>query len=60
QLHKYVHQNYHKHLAKNSLDKLIKDPLSANFKSLRKALSVCYHAPATLIEKLKLRRLEEV
>jgi radical SAM superfamily enzyme YgiQ (UPF0313 family) len=60
QLHKYVHQNYHKHLAKNSLNKLIKDPLGANLKSLRKALSVCYHTPATLIEKLKLRRLEVV
>ncbi len=59
QLHRYVHQNYHKHLAKNSLDKLISDPMHANFKSLKKALSVCYHAPATFIEKLKLRQLEE-
>jgi anaerobic magnesium-protoporphyrin IX monomethyl ester cyclase len=59
QLHKYVHQNYHKHLAKNSLVKLIRDPLSANFKSIRKAVSVIYHAPATLIEGMKLRKLEE-
>jgi len=59
QLHKYVHQNYHKHLAKNSLDKLINDPLGANFKNVKKALSVFYHAPATLIEKFKLRQLEE-
>ncbi|MEO6631943.1 MAG: radical SAM protein [Mucilaginibacter sp.] len=59
QLHKYVHQNYHKHLAKNSLVKLIRNPLSANFKSIRKAVSVIYHAPATLIEGMKLRKLEE-
>ncbi|WP_295791218.1 radical SAM protein [Mucilaginibacter sp.] len=59
QLHKYVHQNYHKHLAKNSLVKLIHNPLSANFKSVRKAVSVIYHAPATLIEGMKLRKLEE-
>ena len=59
QLHKYVHQNYHKHLAKNSLEKLIRNPLSVNYKNLKKALSVCYHAPATFIEKLKLRQLEE-
>jgi radical SAM superfamily enzyme YgiQ (UPF0313 family) len=59
QLHKYVHQNYHKHLAKNSLVKLINNPLSANIKSIRKAVSVLYHAPATLIEGMKLRKLEE-
>ncbi|MDP9079239.1 MAG: B12-binding domain-containing radical SAM protein [Bacteroidota bacterium] len=59
QLHKYVHQNYHKHLAKNSLVKLISNPLSANFKSIRKAASVLYHAPATMIEGMKLRKLEE-
>ncbi|WP_428330846.1 B12-binding domain-containing radical SAM protein [Mucilaginibacter sp.] len=59
QLHRYVHQNYHKHLAKNSMVKLIKNPLSANTKSLRKAISVLYHAPATLIAGFKLKQLEE-
>ena len=58
QLHKYVHQNYHMHLAKNSLLKLLRDPLGTNKKSLRKALTVFYHAPATLVEGLKLRKLE--
>ena len=58
QLHRYVHQNYHKHLAKNSLDKLIANPLKANIKSIRKALSMLYHAPATLIEGIKLKKLE--
>ncbi len=59
QLHRYVHQNYHKHLAKNSLIKLLRNPLRINAKSLRKALSVFYHAPATFIEGLKLKQLEE-
>jgi anaerobic magnesium-protoporphyrin IX monomethyl ester cyclase len=59
QLHRYVHQNYHKHLAKNSLVKLLNNPLGLNAKSLRKALSVFYHAPATFIEGFKLRKLEE-
>jgi len=59
QLHRYVHQNYHKHLAKNSLVKLIRNPLSATSKSLRKAFSVLYHAPATLVEGMKLRKLEK-
>jgi len=58
QLHRYVHQNYHKHLAKNSLVKLFQSPLHTNSKSLRKALSVFYHAPATFIEGFKLRQLE--
>ena len=59
QLHRYVHQNYHKHLAKNSLVKLMRNPFSATSKSLRKAFSVLYHAPATLVEGIKLRKLEK-
>jgi radical SAM superfamily enzyme YgiQ (UPF0313 family) len=58
QLHRYVHQNYHQHLAQNSLAELIKKPLQANAKSLRKALSVFYYTPAAIIGKLKLKRLE--
>jgi anaerobic magnesium-protoporphyrin IX monomethyl ester cyclase len=58
QLHKYVHQNYHKHLAKNSLVKVMRNPFNTNVKSIRKALAVLYYAPATFIEKLKLQKLE--
>lgn len=58
QLHSYVHQNYHKHLAKNSFVKLFKQPSAITKNSLRKALSVFYHTPRTYIEKLKLNRLE--
>jgi anaerobic magnesium-protoporphyrin IX monomethyl ester cyclase len=58
QLHKYVHQNYHQHLAKNSLIRLAKHPFSINGASLKKALSVFYHWPATLIEKYKLKQME--
>ena len=59
QLHSYVHQNYHKHLAKNSLAKLLKEPSAITKTTLRKALSVFYHTPRTYIEKLKLNKLEE-
>jgi anaerobic magnesium-protoporphyrin IX monomethyl ester cyclase len=58
QLHRYVHQNYHKHLAKNSIAKLLRNPFNVNALSLRKALSVFYHTPATFIEGLKLKKLE--
>jgi hypothetical protein len=59
QLHRYVHKNYHKHLAKNSMIKLLNNPLHITAKGLRKALAVFYYAPATFIVGLKLRKLEE-
>jgi len=59
QLHKYVHRNYHQHLAKNSLIQLIKHPLKINLRGVKKALSVFYYAPATLFEKYKLDRTEK-
>jgi len=60
QLHRYVHKNYHKHLAQNSLIKLLRDPFNIRFKNLKKALSFLYYIPATYIEKIKLNRLEKV
>ena len=60
QLHKYVHKNYHMHLAKNSLVKLVKNPLGINVGNLKKALSVFYYTPATYIERLKLHQLEKI
>jgi radical SAM superfamily enzyme YgiQ (UPF0313 family) len=60
QLHRYVHQNYHAHLAKYNLLKLLKDPFKPNVKRIRKAVSFLYHAPATLIEGFKLSKLEKV
>ena len=59
QLHSYVHQNYHKHLAKNSLVNLINNPFAVTKGSLKKALSVFYYTPLTYIEKLKLNSLEK-
>jgi len=59
QLHRYVHQNYHQHLAQNSLKQVLKKPFKTTAANLRKALSVFYHTPATLIEKAKLNRLEK-
>ena len=60
QLHRYVHKNYHKHLAQNSLIKLLRNPFNIRFKNLKKALSFLYYIPATYIEKIKLNRLEKV
>jgi radical SAM superfamily enzyme YgiQ (UPF0313 family) len=60
QLHKYVHQNYHAHLAKYNLVKLLNNPFKLNTKRIRKAVSVLYHAPAMMIERYKLSQLEKV
>lgn len=59
QLHRYVHQNYHRHLAKSSLSTLIKSPFHASFRDLKKALAGLYYAPAALVEKTRLNRLEK-
>jgi anaerobic magnesium-protoporphyrin IX monomethyl ester cyclase len=59
QLHRYVHQNYHQHLAKSSMMELINKPFNTNAQKLKKALSVFYYAPAALVEKMKLKRLEK-
>jgi anaerobic magnesium-protoporphyrin IX monomethyl ester cyclase len=59
QLHKYVHKNYHMHLAKNSFRKLVNNPFGVSGNGLKKALSVFYYTPATYIEGLKLRQLEK-
>lgn len=58
QLHRYVHQNYHTHLAINSVRRLLSKPASINWKTLKKAGSIFYYAPLALLEKFKLRQKE--
>jgi len=60
QLHKYVHQNYHMHLAQHNLLKLFTDPLNISLQSIKKALSILYYTPITLIEKIKLAQTERL
>lgn len=59
QLHVYVHQNYHKHLAKNSIKKLIRRPWHISRATLKAACSFLYYVPLTYREKLKLDKLEK-
>lgn len=60
QLHRYVHQNYHMHLARNMFGILLKNPFNTTAGKIKKALSVFYHTPATLIEKIRLNQSERV
>ncbi len=59
QLHAYVHQNYHKHLAKHNIRQLLRNPFKLSIARLKAACSVLYYAPLTYIEKQKLNRLEK-
>ncbi|WP_428663314.1 B12-binding domain-containing radical SAM protein [Runella sp.] len=59
QLHRYVHKNYRKHLAKNSLRYLLKHPAMASESNMKKALSFFYYAPLTYVEKVRLNRFEK-
>jgi radical SAM superfamily enzyme YgiQ (UPF0313 family) len=58
QLHRYVHKNYHKHLAKENMKHLFTRSSVPLIKRLRKAGSVLYYYPATIISKRKLNRIE--
>jgi anaerobic magnesium-protoporphyrin IX monomethyl ester cyclase len=58
-LHSYVHKNYHKHLAKNSLQRLFKSPLKVGFSGIKKSISLLYYTPAVFVERLKLNQLEK-
>ncbi len=59
QLHKYVHSNYHQHLARNSFVQLLNNPFKTNFKGIRKALSVLYYTPVTMVERFRLKQTEK-
>lgn len=59
QLHRYVHKNYRKKMAMQSILQLIKRPLGLHFKELKNALSYCWYAPVVAIDKYKLLSLSK-
>ena len=58
QLHRYVHKNYRLHLALHNMKGIIRHPFETNFYKLKKAASLAYYLPATMIAKQKLELLE--
>jgi len=58
QLHRYVHKNYRLHLALYNMKGIIRHPFEANFYKLKKAASLAYYFPATVIAKQKLELLQ--
>jgi len=58
QLHRYVHKNYRKYQALDTLKSLFKTPKKYNFNTFKRAASYAWYVPATMVEKQKLNRLQ--
>lgn len=58
QLHRYVHKNYRKYQALDTLKSLFKTPKKYNFNTFKRAASYAWYVPATIVEKQKLNRLQ--
>jgi anaerobic magnesium-protoporphyrin IX monomethyl ester cyclase len=59
QLHRYVHKSYRHRLGMLQVGELFRKPSAASGKTLRRALSVLYYAPASLLSKARLHRLTQ-
>ena len=57
-LHHYVHTNYRKHIAWTNIVQLFVHPFKTNLSVLKKACSAVYYLPASYIERIKLKKLE--
>lgn len=58
QLHRYVHKNYQKHLAAETLRELFEKPARATFGKIKKAVSLLYYSPSAWIARLRLGKME--
>ncbi len=59
QLHRFVHNNYKCRIATARLQEMISQPQSASMANIKKALSVLYYLPITVIDKIKLFTLQK-
>ncbi len=57
QLHRYIHKNYRKKQAIESLKNFIKNPFRIKKNSVKKIASLLYYVPITFLEQLKLNKL---
>jgi anaerobic magnesium-protoporphyrin IX monomethyl ester cyclase len=60
QLHRYVHKDYRKHLAFESMKKIFFHPSSLTGHMLKKMISSVYYIPAAFFAKQKLNALENM
>ena len=59
QLYHYVHKTYRTHIAWKNIKDIVKRPFAITKTSLKKALSFAYYAPAAIVARQKLSRLEK-
>jgi anaerobic magnesium-protoporphyrin IX monomethyl ester cyclase len=59
-LHSYVHKNYRKHLAYESLHLFFSGPSGRNLNCLKKIFSVLYYIPITYMERVRLKQLQKL
>ena len=59
QLYRYVHKTYRTHIAWKNIKDIVKSPFAITKTSLKKALSFAYYAPAAIVARHKLSRLEK-
>ncbi|MFL5774451.1 MAG: B12-binding domain-containing radical SAM protein [Flavisolibacter sp.] len=59
QLHRYVHRNYRKHLAFDSLRQFLKKPFHVKWEILKSALSGVYFIPVTAVARIRLKQFEK-
>ncbi len=60
ELHRYVHSNYRKYKAYETLKKIFTQPRMLSPAILRKALSLIYYVPATFYYKWRLKNIQPV
>ena len=58
QLHRYVHKNYRLHLAVDNIKRIFRHPFETNMSRLKRAASLAYYFPATLVARRKLETLQ--
>ena len=57
-LHRYVHKVFQRKRGLRSITRLLKTPWRANRRELRTALATAYYLPMSVVDGLRLRRLE--
>lgn len=58
QLHRYVHKSYRKHLALETIRRLVRHPATFRFSKIKKAVSLFYYSPSAWIARQKLQQME--
>ena len=58
-LHRYVHKLYRRKQGMNSIKKIISKPVTISRRKLRSAILTFYYIPSSIVDSIKLKRLEK-